>query len=222
MVIVEGTDRSRAVDRRAEVAQRVTELLSADERVIEIVPYGSIGNGSADPYSDVDLRVHLGLHEVDRAVSDRAFAEMLPDYVRPIGPCLIQGWGLSALPDHYIRTLYFADLPLFWHIDVWCVSDTHIDGSDLKAAYHWPQMFKIWIEELVKVLRGAEGTEGIDRIAGRWMDLAELPTALGQRLSAYLDHIYRRALSKGAPCDELYSRCNELRDEYLATGTVTV
>jgi predicted nucleotidyltransferase len=210
------------LDRRAEVARRVTDLLLADERVIAVTPYGSLANGSGDTYSDIDLQVRLGTHESKREVSDRAFAEMIPDYLRSIGPCLIEGWGLAALPDHYVRTLYFAHLPLFWHVDLWCVSDVHVDGSDLKAAYHWPQMFKIWIQELAQVLRGAENTEAVDAIAARWLDLEALPSEPGERLSEYLNHIYRRASSKGAPCEAFFSRCDELRREYLKHGTVTV
>lgn len=198
------------------MAEEAATLLARDEWVMGVVPYGSLTDGRADRYSDIDLRVEL------RGISDRAFAEMVPELLRSIGPFVIEAWGPTALPDRFIRCLYFADFPLFWHVDVWCESDLHVDGLDLKSAFHWPQMFRVWVDELKKVLRGAQDTIVMDGFAQEWMDPGDLPTELSERLSAYLDRIYQHTASKGAPCDELFSRCDGLRREYLASGNVTV
>jgi hypothetical protein len=176
----------------------------------------SIPDGRADRNSDIDLRVEL------RGVSDRALAERTPDLLRSIGPYVIEAWGPTALPERFIRMLYFADLLLFWHVDVWCNSDIHADGADLKSAFHWPQMFRVWVDELNKVLRGPPNTIVMDRFAREWMDPASLPTDLNERLSAYLGRIHQHAALKGAPCDELFSRCDALLREYLGTGAVAV
>jgi hypothetical protein len=42
--------------------------------------------------------------------------------------------------------LYYKDYPLFWHVDISCYSRVHVDGHDIMDRYHWPQIFKIWID----------------------------------------------------------------------------
>ncbi len=173
--------------------------------------YGSLAEGTADRYSDIDI--HLNLTEV----SDRAFAEILPDILRPVGPPLIDGWGFGALPDLYIRTLFFDSYPLFWHVDIACESEHHIDGSDLQGTYHWPQIFKIWIDVLSNLLRGQDTTAYIERFIGAWADIGmtkDMSPAL--KFSQYLDWCAERARTRGAPCEALFERCDQLRDEYLA------
>lgn len=100
----------RLGDRRAALADAVAALLARDERVAAVVPYGSLTDGRADRYSDIDFRVDL------HGISDRAFAEMAPNVLRSIGPYVIEAWGPTALPDRFIRCLYFADFPL----SGWC------------------------------------------------------------------------------------------------------
>jgi hypothetical protein len=197
------------VSRRDALAESVLKLVRGDERVASAEVVGSLSSGHADEYSDIDIHVDLC------TVSDRAFAEVLPDLLRPIGPCVIAGWGLKTLPEQFVRTFYFADYPLFWHVDVRCESALHVDGSDLKDTYHWPQIFKMWIDELTEVLRGAGSTGTLDEVAGRWTDLSELPTEPRGRLSALLDLADDRARARGAPCDEMFARCDELRKTYL-------
>ncbi len=67
------------VQRRSELEQQIVTLLRGDPRVAQVRPYGSIAEGRADWYSDIDLVVHVN------GVSDRAFAETLQDLIQPIG-----------------------------------------------------------------------------------------------------------------------------------------
>ncbi len=102
------------VPRRRELAHRIAATLQDDPRVTQVRPYGSIAEGLADRYSDIDLVVHV------HGVSDRAFAEVMPNLMEPIGPRLVDGWGLGFLPDTYIRTFYFSDYPLFGSLPLVC------------------------------------------------------------------------------------------------------
>ena len=197
------------VGRRDDLASCVLDVLRAQYYVVEASISGSVAEGRADVYSDIDIHAKVS------GVSDRAFAETLPDAVRTVGRCIVEGWGYSALPEHFVRTFYFEDYPLFWHVDIWCDSDTHVDGSDLKATYHWPQIFKIWIDELTDVLRGAEQLAQLDPIMARWPDVPPLPEDVTERLGATLDVMRDRVVARGSPCGELYTRCAELRREYL-------
>ena len=195
---------------RADLASKVIALLEQDARVAGVEYYGSIANDTADYFSDVDLRVRV------RDVSDREFAEALPELVQPIGSLLIAGWGLSALPDDYVRTFYFDDYPLFWHIDIACESAVHVDGSDIRGAYHWEQMFKIWIDVVSKLLRGEDATHYIEKFIGVWRDLVPVQDRpANEKLSLYLDWYAERARGKGAPCADVYQCCDALRREYL-------
>jgi predicted nucleotidyltransferase len=100
------------VRRREELALSVKDILAEDERVLEVTPIGSLVNGEVDQYSDIDFAVQVS------TVSDRDFAEELPQVLEPVGPLLVEGWGLGFLPETFIRTLYFKDYPLFWHVDI--------------------------------------------------------------------------------------------------------
>jgi hypothetical protein len=82
------------------LAERICGLLQNDPRVAAVTYYGSLASGRADQFSDIDIHVNL------QHASDRAFAEALPALVQPIGSLLVEGWGLGALPDLYIRTFF--------------------------------------------------------------------------------------------------------------------
>jgi len=195
--------------RRDQLGKDIISLLNKDERVTNVEFYGSLAKGTADPYSDIDLHVQL------QNVSDRAFAEILPDLIRPVDTCLIEGWGLGALPDDYVRTFYFESYPIFWHVDIHCKSAHHIDGSDIQNTYHWSQIFKIWIDVVSNWARGKDTTDYIERFMGKWTDLSKATGSPPQKLSQYLDLCAERARKRGAPCDTFYNRCDELRREYL-------
>jgi predicted nucleotidyltransferase len=197
--------------RRSELAEHVVALLQQAPHVSQVKPHGSLAGGRADRYSDIDLAVQI------QGISDRAFALNLPTLLQPIGPCVVEGWGVGFLPDTYIRTFYFSDYPLFWHVDIGCLSDQHIDGSDIKNSYHWPQIFKMWIAVVRDVLRGVDRVDELTAHIARWADMSQAHGTPAQRLSHLLDLAAERARLRGAPYEAFYQRCDELRREYLAT-----
>jgi predicted nucleotidyltransferase len=195
--------------RRTALATRVKTILAYDPRVCAVADYGSHAQGRADRYSDIDVVVHL------QNVSDRAFAEALPTLLDPLGPRLIDGWGLAFLPATYIRTFYFAAYPLFWHVDIGCLSDQHVDGTDLKQQYHWPQIFKMWIDVVKDLCRGEDRVDELAMDIGRWADVSQLRGSSAQRLGYLLDLCATRAHERGIPCEAVVQRCQALRDAYL-------
>ena len=197
------------VARRDQLASRIIALLRDDPRIADAQLYGSLAKGRADRYSDIDIVVHA------RSIADRDLAEALPNVLQPLGTRLVDGWGLGFLPDTYIRTLYFDDYPLFWHVDIGCLSEIHVDGSDIKAAYHWPQIFKIWIDVVKDLLRGKNRVDELAAMMARWADVASIHGTPARRLSHFLDLCAERAKHRGAPYEALYTCCDELRREYL-------
>lgn len=204
------------MNRRFELADQVRDLLISHESVRSVVSFGSIADGRADLYSDIDFRVEL------EGISDRAFAHVVPSLLSAIGPYVVESWGPTALPERYIRVLYFADFPLFWHVDVLSESDLHEDGSDIKSEYHWPFLFRVWLDQLKKVLRGTPDTQVMDRFLREAVDIGGLPANLTSRLDAALDLIHENAKTRDAPCDELFAKLDAMRREYVSHGTVTV
>lgn len=199
---------------RAALATQIKTLLAADPRVCSVADYGSHASGHADRYSDIDLVVRV------HHVSDRAFAEALPALLDPLGSRLIDGWGLGLLPDTYIRTFYFAAYPLFWHVDIGCLGDQHVDGTDLQQQYHWPQIFKMWIDVVKDLCRGEDHVDQLVTHIGRWADVSHLSGSSKQRLGQVLDLCTLRARQRGAPCEVVVQRCMELRDVYLEPGAM--
>lgn len=202
------------VGRRAELAEFVITRLAAVPVVVGVRSFGSLAAGRADAYSDIDLVVDLD------GVSDRSFALHLPAHLELLGRPLITGWGLDRLPDTYVRTIYLADYPLFWHLDIGCVSRLHEDGADLGRRYHWPQIFKMWIAAVKDQARGRDDrTESFLRHISAWADPSRLAGPAAVRLGQALDLCAERALSRGAPCQEVFHRCSLLRATYLPAGS---
>lgn len=205
-----GTEDLSDLDRRARLAEQVRKRLLQTPHVVEVRPHGSLAaTGRSDRFSDVDFLV------VVDGVTDRGFAERVPDELRPIGRQLIAGWGLDMLPDTYVRTLYLADYPLFWHIDIGCESSVHEPAADIAQEYHWPQVFKMWIAAVKQFARGHDEGSAFLRHISRWANPSDLWGSAADRLGQSLDLCVERARRRGAPCEEVYRRCIELRSTYL-------
>lgn len=191
------------VGQRAILGERVKVLLEADPRVLSVVVGGSLESGAADLYSDIDLSVIVAPE-----VRNRAFSEDIPALLAPIGPLLIEGWALRILPDRYSRTIYFADYPLFWHVDIGCRGGEHTDGSDILADYHATRFFKTWQETLKGYLRGKTDNDPdfIERMLARWVRFPETPgenphdkpiqQSAGERLAGYLEACREQAIEE--------------------------
>ena len=194
---------------REALTEAAVKLLRLEPHVTEVSLFGSLARGEADAHSDIDVRVALS------GISDRAFAHHLSEVVRPLGTLLIDGWALHALPETYGRTFYFAEYPLFWHLDIACESDQHEDGSDMVQRYYPEQIFKIWLKVLADLLRGEDKTVYLEGFMSRWADLSAWKNEPPQRkMGAYLELCAMRARSRGAALEPLISRCRELKDYY--------
>ncbi|GAB3764763.1 nucleotidyltransferase family protein [Microlunatus parietis] len=205
-----GSEDVRDVARRAELAEAVIARLAGVPGVVGVRPFGSLASGRADAYSDIDLVVELD------GVSDLTFAQEIPDHLAPLGRPLITGWGLDRLPDTYVRTIYLADYPLFWHLDIGSAGPLHEADADLGRRYHWPQIFKMWIAAVKDQLRGRpERTADFLRHIAAWADLSRLSGPDAVRLGQSLELCVERARARGAPCAEIYRRCAELRATHV-------
>lgn len=99
---------------------------------------------------------------------------------------------------------------MFWHVDIGCLSDRHVDGSDIKATYHWPRIFKMWIDVVKDFARGVDRVDELGAYIGRWADVAAVHGTQAEKLARYLDLCAERARTRGAPYEELYRHCADL------------
>jgi predicted nucleotidyltransferase len=209
---VERTFDFERTEGRTQLLEGAVALLRSAAFVQSVEVAGSLSRGQADSYSDVDLLITA------RGVSDRATAEAVPGVLEPLGPRLVDGWALGLLPDLYVRTLYFDHLPLFWHLDVEVHSDIHAAGSDIAAAYHWQQIFKMWVKCAKDVLRGYDAIPAFRAHVERRSDLSAIGGAPKRQLAEILDVLAERTVQRGVAPETLAPlllRCEALRARFL-------
>jgi len=193
--------------RRDDLRRIVTEALVADSRVEVVGLIGSLHNGKSDAFSDIDLEVGLR-----RGVVDREFFLDLPRVLGDVGST-VPGWGFHALPETYVATFHFDDYPLFWSVDIACVGDVHVDGSDLIFQYRWEQIYKVWLLAAKYIARGQLKLAEVWRLVERHVSVELVPSAEVERLAALLDGIERRKIDRGDPYEGLHRRCVELAND---------
>jgi predicted nucleotidyltransferase len=195
------------VARRVELTARVTDALVADPRVGAVEPFGSLVNGKADKYSDVDLLVHLHPGVVDRDL----WAD-LPEVLRPVGSA-VHGWSFQALGGgQYGASFLFDDYPLFWAVDIGCVTNEPTDPSDVMSTYRWEQIYKVWLSAAKAVARSRDRLKDVRVLVEKHQPVLEVqaPDAPLEELRHLLDAIERRKISRGDPYEHLHNRCLEL------------
>lgn len=192
--------------RRDELLERAGTALSADERVVGVDVIGSLSEGKADEFSDIDLGVRLR-----SGVIDREFFFEVPSLLASVGPG-VAGWGFTSLPSRYVATFHFDEYPLLWSVDVACISDVHVDGADLLSEYRWEQIYKMWIGAVKYVARGEAKVADVQRLVTRHVEI-DLPASnMAARLRALLVGIEGRKRERGDPYAFLHQRCLALAD----------
>ena len=192
--------------RREELAERAAKALRSDERVASVGVIGSLNEGKADEFSDIDLGVQLR-----SGVVDREFFFDVPSVLASVGSG-VPGWGFTSLPNQYVATFHFDDYPLLWSVDVACTSDVHVDGSDLLSEYRWEQIYKMWIAAVKYVVRGETKLADVHRLVTRHVKIEVAESNVAERLRALLAGVEDRKRSRGDPYSDLHQRCVALLD----------
>ena len=174
---------------------------------------GSLATGKPDEFSDIDVQVDL-----KSGVEDRAFFFDVPGLMAGVGSA-VSGWGFITLPDLYVATFLFDDAPLFWAVDIACVSDTHTDGSDLISVYRWEQIYKMWLAAAKGHARASAKLADVRALVVRHTPVEDVASTSAAELRAVLDGIRQRKIDRGDPYEELHARCEDLLQQ-LAQGGI--
>lgn len=197
------------VARRQELVERVHAALVADDRVESAELFGSIANGGADEFSDIDIFANLR-----DDVLDRDFFYDLPAVVAPVGTA-VHGWSFAALTNgQYGGSFLFDEYPLLWGVDIGCRSVLHVDATALLDTYRWEQIYKVWIVALKSAARAEAKMRVLTSLVERYYPVAmqqQPPQWIGH-LAAVLEAIERRKVERGDPYEHLHRRCLETLD----------
>ncbi|HUP86722.1 MAG TPA: nucleotidyltransferase domain-containing protein [Acidimicrobiales bacterium] len=196
------------VSQREALAAKVRELLERDDRVDTVAFFGSLATGKSDEFSDIDLVAKLR-----PGIVDRDFFADLPLVVADVGPS-VAGWSFQALSTgSYGGSFLFDEYPLFWEVDIACISTDPTDPTDLLQTYRWEQIYKVWLSAVKAVARAQARVDYVEGLVARHQPVAPTPAHNGTtRLRALLDAIRLRKVEKGDPYQRLHERCEELLD----------
>lgn len=196
------------VSQRDALALSVREALQRDARVDTVTFFGSLATGRSDVFSDIDLVAQLR-----PGVIDRHFFADLPLVLADVGPA-VAGWSFQALgAGTYGGCFLFDEHPLFWEVDIACISPDPTDPTDLLQTYRWEQIYKVWLSAAKAIARAQARVDYVENLVARHQPVAPTPAYDGTgRLRALLDAIRLRKIEKGDPYERLHERCEELID----------
>lgn len=197
-------------DRRA-LAEAAIACLSADPDLGETCLRGSLVDGPADDYSDIDI----GLNPT--TIADTDAVERAVSRFESHFDVEFHDWATSLLPEKAVVTFYLRDVPLFWNIDLEIVVPADLrtatrDSVVLDPVFH---ALKVWPLALKYSLREDEAHRAdVTRFVGRHgAAAAEGWAGLRAALVTALDTIALQATDRHRP---FLTRC---RDTYARTVT---
>ena len=199
-------------ERRLALAERVMAALREEPRVRSAELFGSLASRAedgypADRYSDIDIEVRL------QGASDRDFFFDVPEIVGGVGTALMH--GASVEPDRYVAHVWFAGYPLFWHVDIACLSPDHVDGSDVAEASRWERGFGLWVLALKRLLRAMDTLDLVRQVVGGGTDGRAVRGAPADQLFALLESWRDNAAGEGKPYERPYALGVELWERLL-------
>ena len=199
-------------ERRLALAERVMAALREDPRVVSAELFGSLASRAedgypADRYSDIDIEVCL------QGVSDRDFFFDVPAIASRVGTVLMQ--GASVMPDRYVAHVWFGGYPLFWHVDIACISPDHIDGSDVAEAGRWERGFGLWLLALKRLVRAMDTLDLVREAVGGGTDARAVQGEPSDQLFGLLELWRAGAAAEGRPYERPYALGVEVAERLL-------
>ena len=144
-------------------ANEVMKYLCLVPQVKNCTLYGSLANGNADKYSDIDICV-------DVSGSDNgAFMKELPLLIAKWLPMLWYDYAPSLAPEQYVVSVAIDENNPFCVVDFKCIATPHIDTiqkSELDNDIYF-HLIKLWTANCKHYIRGADCTQDIQKMGRR-------------------------------------------------------
>lgn len=187
-------------------AVNIIEYLQSLPEVKSCSLYGSLANGKADRYSDIDI-------EVDVSGSDNGvFMKNLPVVLTEKSPVLWYDFAPSLAREKYVVSAAIDANNPFCIVDFNCKATPHISAvqkSDLENdVYH--HLIKLWVTNCKHFIRGADCDRDIRKMGSRTIGSA----CEKMNNEDILEEVLRRLENNITPETEVYIRnCRKAWDE---------
>jgi predicted nucleotidyltransferase len=189
------------MERRRELATRIVETLVAHPSVQSAELFGSLSDGAADQYSDIDIQVVL---RGDPAVFAAQVAELM-ETVAPVREHLRE-----VIPLWSIDQFWFVNYPLFWSVDLRYASNEFRGMSELVFTSP-PHGFKLWLLAAKRTMRARDTLAMVANVASRPSLRLDAADSLRSLLQACRDRLDADD-SEGQA--DIYQECERLCSEF--------
>ena len=134
------------------LAQELKDLFGQRPEVRSVSLYGSIVKGTADPYSDIDIKLDVSRYDNGR------FLLSVPQVLAEKYKVLFSDYAPSLAPEQYVVSCALSEENPFLIVDVNCAAEPHVASvakADLKndPVVH---VLKLWVANMKHFIRGQE------------------------------------------------------------------
>ena len=134
------------------LAQELKDFFGQRPEVRSVSLYGSIVKGTADSYSDIDIKLDVSGYDNGR------FLFGVPAMLEEKYPVLYSDFAPSLAPEQYVVSCALSEENPFLVVDVNCAAEPHVTSvarGDLKndPVTH---VLKLWVANAKHLIRGQE------------------------------------------------------------------
>lgn len=120
------------------IAHNLIEYLQGQQSINSCTIHGSLSNGMADEYSDIDLQVDVSGHDNGKMTL------MLPYIVAKHFPIAYVAFAPKFAPDLYWVSLAISQTSIFHFIDIECLATPHVlslQKEDIRRITNWTSLY---------------------------------------------------------------------------------
>lgn len=147
------------------IAQQVCAHLLHQPEILRCTLYGSLQNGTADRYSDIDIEIDVS------GIDNGQYLFALPAIVAQKFPVLFSDYAPSLAPEKYVVSLAISAENPFLLLDIACSATPHCPSVTRQAlsARNDPftHLLKLFTANLKHFLRGTDCRRDVTRMAAR-------------------------------------------------------
>lgn len=156
------------LDPRIVLANQIIEVLEKEKHVQSVYLRGSLSQGKADEFSDIDIGIDVSNYD------NGQYALNLFGVLNKHFSIIFNDWASSLLPDQYVQTFFIKDTSPFWLVDIECNASPHVRSvtniQNDRVGHH----LKLWILNAKYYLRGASQENSIYKFGKKVLEVQNL------------------------------------------------